>query len=325
VAHVNSPSVKAAQPPFLGLMLLGAAVLYCVMIVWTFYMTDGLCVARSWLLSIGFVILYGTLVARVHRVNFTLAGARELKAPRVIPNRTLFMIIGILVGIDVIILIVWTALNPHQLTTVYPDPLRASKNQLTCSISVVDIVFIIILAVYKLMIVGYGIFLSIVLWRSRSIFIESRKVIFCFYNLALFAIIWVVLQNALSDPSLLYVFRSACIFISVFSTTITLFVPRMISPNKTSSSASGSNSSMHAPGELGVNGASTQAVIDGLQKKIQELQSELDHYKNPQDSSKTEPEDEEELKKKARAATMLAGTPTVTPTQNLEDSSETEE
>jgi len=70
--------------------------------------------------------------------------------------------------------------------------------------------------------------------------------------------------------------------------------------------------------------------IEILQKKISELQEEIDRLKHPVDSSQTEPEDDEEKKKKARAATLVEGQapgPVQTP-QNVppgEESSETEE
>jgi len=174
----------------------------------------------------------------------------------------------------------------------------------------------------------YGIYLSVLLWRLRSVFIESRKVIFCFYNLALFAIIWVVLQNTLTDPALLYVFRSACIFISVFSTTVFLFVPRMLSPNKTSSGLSGSSNPSTTSTEPAVLPAGTSgANIEFLQKKIAELQEEIDQLKHPVDSSQTEPEDDEEKKKKTRAGTLVGGQPPGSPAQTVplgEESSKTE-
>lgn len=244
IIYRQHSAVLAAQPPFLGLMLFGSCLLYSTMIVWTEVMTDALCVIKNWLLSLGFVVLYGTLVARVHRVSSAFSLKDFSSNAGVVDEKALFKIIVVVCGIDMLILAIWSAVNPHQMQIIVTDPLRASKSYTACIATTPDYIFVAILGVYKLAIVIYGLYLSVILWQHRhSIFIESRRVIFCFYNLAVFAALFSVLQVLLTTNWLSFVLRSACIFISAFATLAILIIPRMMSPDKQKHDVSGTSSS----------------------------------------------------------------------------------
>ena len=110
--HRQHRAVAAGQPTFLCTMAFG-----CIVEAWAIFarsfdesdgwsedMLSGACVATTWLVSIGYIIVYGSLFSKLWRVNQVLAFSR-----RKIYAKQVAWPSAVLVMLAVIVLSVWTA------------------------------------------------------------------------------------------------------------------------------------------------------------------------------------------------------------------------
>ena len=223
----NHQHVRAASPVFLTTILAGSIMLYSVFYTWTLIATTAVCHLRIWLLGVGFVLMFGALFAKTWRVMriFTLSDIRVFK----ITNLQLMAKISILLGIEIALLIAWSAASrPHQVLKVI-DPIRPSKNLLVCSTSALGTVFLSLLVAYKLIMVGFGIYMSIRIWKiPRKEFNESRSIAFSMYNMLTFGVITFALQvsQVIPDPAM-FIIRTICISLSTIFTIGAIFGPKL--------------------------------------------------------------------------------------------------
>ena len=119
--HRESKVVKASQPIFLNLICAGVCIMSSSIIPWSIDTgvasvagCDIACVALPWLLVIGFSTVSSALFTKTRRINMIFSNP-SFKRIRVTPMdvaRPMFA----LMGINIIILTIWTALSPLQWT-----------------------------------------------------------------------------------------------------------------------------------------------------------------------------------------------------------------
>ena len=219
--------VLAASPVFLAAILVGSLLMYSVYFSWTLIATTVTCHLRIWLLGLGFVLMFGALFSKTWRVMriFTVAHVRVFK----ITNLQLFVVLSILVGIEIVLLTLWSALaRTHQFLKI-TDPIRPSKNQLVCTSGKLDSIFLALLVAYKLAMVFYGIYMSIRVWKiPRKEFNESRPIAFSMYNMLAIGVPTFALQasNVIDNPAM-FIIRAVCIPLSTFFTIAAVFGPKL--------------------------------------------------------------------------------------------------
>jgi hypothetical protein len=71
IRYWHSRSVEASSPTFLTIMLVGSFLLYATVPSWMIHVdeTGVSCHLRFWFLCLGFTLLFGTLVAKTHRIQ----------------------------------------------------------------------------------------------------------------------------------------------------------------------------------------------------------------------------------------------------------------
>ena len=111
--------VQMAQPFFLMLILLGCVISTSTIIALAQEDPgDGpvhACMAIPWLYSVGFSITFGTLFAKIRRIYVLLQSAADMRRVTVSVKET-FLLVGGCLLIDVVILAVWTAVDPLEWT-----------------------------------------------------------------------------------------------------------------------------------------------------------------------------------------------------------------
>lgn len=144
--------LRAAQPMFLYALALGSAVFSLAIAFLSFDEGDGLSVGRlsklcmtvPWLVSIGHVITYGALFAKLYRVNKVLQFTRrKVGVQQAVWPSTILLLAAL------ILLAIWTALDPMQWRRIVLDPYtgdsigRCESNNMTTFVSVLVVVLII--------------------------------------------------------------------------------------------------------------------------------------------------------------------------------------
>eukprot|EP01125_Pyxidicula_operculata_P000425 TRINITY_DN10459_c0_g1_i1.p1 TRINITY_DN10459_c0_g1~~TRINITY_DN10459_c0_g1_i1.p1 ORF type:complete len:827 (-),score=177.16 TRINITY_DN10459_c0_g1_i1:146-2626(-) len=236
IKHWNRRSVKASSPIFLSIMLGGSLVLYSTVPFWMLHTNEGSCHMRVWLLNLGFTLLFGTLVAKTHRIKAVFyEGKQQMKVSK-FSNSKLMVICAVLVLIDMVILAVWSGVTQPNVQIAVIDPYRDALNFYQCIWPWYNWIFIGIEFLYKGLMIIYGLFLSVILWRyGNSMWVESKQIIFAMYNLIVFGLIGVALQSSLSesDPNtreVLFVTRSIVMFICGSVTVGVILLPRIMDP-----------------------------------------------------------------------------------------------
>lgn len=116
----RSQQVRISQPHFLLLVLLGCAISSSTILALGQQDTtaDGsnsvtACMAIPWLYSVGFCVTFGTLFTKIRRVYIIFKTSAQMKRVKVTFVESL-AVVGFVLGIDLIILIVWTVMDPLQ-------------------------------------------------------------------------------------------------------------------------------------------------------------------------------------------------------------------
>lgn len=97
---------------FLLMSLVGIMILYVAPMFLVATPSLANCSAMLWLANLGFTITFAPLFAKTWRI-YRIFGMRKLSITK-ISNRQLAAIVGAIVGIDVILMIIWQAMNPLQ-------------------------------------------------------------------------------------------------------------------------------------------------------------------------------------------------------------------
>ncbi|XP_071510584.1 gamma-aminobutyric acid type B receptor subunit 2-like [Diadema antillarum] len=292
--------VKLSSPNLNNLIILGSVMAYAWIFVYGLDKniigsegSEKICMARNWIISLGFVSAFGAMFSktwRVHRVA-------SFKTPkrRIVRDEHLYLMVFVLVIIDFGILLSWQILDPMDLhrkmlySVVDPhDHLSDIQPYIEYCSSVYINYWMIAIYCYKGLLLVFGAFLA---WETRKVTIpalnDSKLIGICVYNVVILSCIGVGVSFALiDDRASLFIFLS---LIVIFCTTITLlvvFVPKMISVYK---DPAGENATGKKPGGRGVSSlvniggtlgseraSQNQAeVIQNLKEKIKVLEAKL--------------------------------------------------
>jgi len=158
----NHTVIRAASPSFLILVLLGSIMLYLsVLSFLPNLINDTLCKLRAWLLGIGFVVVFGAFFAKSWRV-YNLFSNTAFNGGN-IPDREVWIIIGVLVGMETILLLGLTFGAEIVDEIILIDKHRQSMNHKNCIYNNEMAFFIILAIIYsiKAAFIIWGVVLSI--------------------------------------------------------------------------------------------------------------------------------------------------------------------
>ncbi|KAI0228645.1 hypothetical protein LSAT2_020913 [Lamellibrachia satsuma] len=205
--------MRAASPVLLRIVLLGAFLLYCPMIVQYFEPSPFTCSITIWMRELGFSISYGALLLKTWRISvvFRVRSAQRIK----ISDTDLMKRLALIVLIFGAYLTVRTVIGrPRLVEGIHSNGLRTVQ----CSWDVWDYCA----AIAELGLLLWGIRLCIVVRKAPSEFNESRFISWAIYNetlLSLFLNITMFFLQSPANPDLLYLVR----FIHTqLTTTVTL-------------------------------------------------------------------------------------------------------
>ncbi|XP_022093142.1 gamma-aminobutyric acid type B receptor subunit 1-like [Acanthaster planci] len=200
------------------------------------WVSNAACLAQVWILPISFSLAFGGLFAKTWRVHVIFRN--KTKRTRIVDYH-LFVIIGVVVAIDVVIISVWTGHDPSRLVrTSLPEQVDTAADKIT--IRMVDkcdspesprFLWIGIIFCWKGILLMFGAFLA---WETRKVTIpqlnDSKYIAVAIYNVAVPSIIVAPLVTFISTdlPGVSYILTASCI---LFGTTVTnslIFIPKIV-------------------------------------------------------------------------------------------------
>lgn len=85
------------------------------------FVSTTVCTARAWLLMAGFSLAFGAMFSKTWRVHSIFTDVKLNK--KVIKDYQLFMVVGILLAIDVVIMLTWQFADPFYRDTKQIEPM----------------------------------------------------------------------------------------------------------------------------------------------------------------------------------------------------------
>lgn len=207
--HRRKKEIKASSPFFCFLVVLGGMVMNASIFVGS-YNDDLGCHASYWCLTVGFTILYGSLVIKNWRI-LKIFNSKSLQMLK-LSNASLLLRLSILIGIDLALLMPLYALSD---TCALPDAL-------------IPLVLCIALLVYKFALVVFG---MVVAWKSKVInipeFNERIQLGYATYNLSFSLLVLLPIVLLFRDfPTPVFIIRSVGVAFVTLITMGFLFAPK---------------------------------------------------------------------------------------------------
>ena len=106
-------AIVYAQPDFIALILAGHLLVSVGAVVYTAEPSLEICVARQWLVTLGYSLELTPLIIKVSAINKLLRQAKKMRRAY-LPRKSLFGIVGVAICLIVTYLSVWTALDPPR-------------------------------------------------------------------------------------------------------------------------------------------------------------------------------------------------------------------
>jgi len=193
---IRAQPVQNASPLCCFSILAGIMFSSVSVIMWN-EADDVRCSLRGWLLVIGNTLMFGSLCVREGRMLWVFkivkAGRR-----RVITDLDLAKGLLIILALNIIVLIAWTAVAPPvQVSDIH----IGSEDTITyeCDVSSPSGVFVILLIVIQALLLAFDCVVAFLLRNTPSSFNESKQVAFTIYNAAVMMIVGIVLVIVFND------------------------------------------------------------------------------------------------------------------------------
>ncbi|KAL1433867.1 hypothetical protein MTO96_012203 [Rhipicephalus appendiculatus] len=237
----NQRYIKMSSPYLNNLIIVGCILTYTSVIL--LGMDSGftsvanfpyICAARAWVLMSGFTLAFGAMFSKTWRVHAIFTNIKLNK--KVIKDYKLFMVVGVFLMLDVIILTTWQILDPFYREARRGQPVASQGNEDVSVIPEMEFcqshkmtIFLGSIYAYKGLLMAFGCFLA---WETRHVSIpalnDSKYVGMSVYNVVIMCTIGAAISFVLRDQQ-----DAAFIIISVFiifcsTTTLCLvFVPKV--------------------------------------------------------------------------------------------------
>lgn len=231
----NYTIVKASQP--LLLVLVGVGTIVSSMTIFAMTIDDivgppagdgdnnranGACIAQTWFYGIGFAITYCSMIVKLRRVGKIFQHAAQMKKARGVSMGSTFASLLALLSVEVIVLIVWTSTDTLRFVRPEDSPLNGACESSNAR------AFVIILALYHLLLLLYGARLSYRCRKVNGVFAETKYLSLAMIgNLQVLLLALPVIVLTADDAATSMFIRSIAVFINDFSTTALIFCPKM--------------------------------------------------------------------------------------------------
>jgi basic membrane lipoprotein Med (substrate-binding protein (PBP1-ABC) superfamily) len=128
----DTPVYRAASPMFCMLILAGITIACIAPFLWIGYRTKYNCMAPWWVLGIGFALIFSCLLAKNWRI-WRIFSSGHFRVVAIMNSQLLYRWVGIIVFFELIILILWTILDPQRPASSQAPELKFDEVQLICT------------------------------------------------------------------------------------------------------------------------------------------------------------------------------------------------
>ncbi|XP_038051812.1 gamma-aminobutyric acid type B receptor subunit 1-like [Patiria miniata] len=279
--------IKMSSPNINNLMLIGGMLAYVAIIFLgvdtNIASTDTfvwMCRAKTWCLSIGFSLAFGSMFSKTWRVHKIFTN--KTAAKMVLKDSRLFCFVTTLVLLDVLILVLWETLDPLVATERFGTKVIDDEND--------DIVYTPIRmmcesrnqtywigAFYVIdgLLLIFGAFLA---WETRKVSIpalnDSKYIGVCVYNVLILSFVGAPVSFILEERNAHYALVATLIWLATTLTLCVVFVPKIRTRNDVQP-AQNTLVSQVTQSHQGVTSVDAQKELQLLRQEIGRLRKNL--------------------------------------------------
>lgn len=232
----HTKTMKSSSPLFLSIILFGAILLSLSPLLAAEYHTSALPTVRDvrrhdeylfiiwcWFIGLGFQFMFATIAVKTFRVDKIFNSLQFIEKIIVINEKDLLVYLSIPVLLEVMLLVLWTAVSYPTCVRV-PSPANEFVLVDLCY-GPRDLPFLIIQGILFIVVAAFGCFYA---WRTRAIrygsFNESREILFVVYNLVVICVVLIPLNvGFIYNPLVSALIRSLGVIFLVIVSIATLF------------------------------------------------------------------------------------------------------
>eukprot|EP01125_Pyxidicula_operculata_P022332 TRINITY_DN906_c0_g1_i3.p1 TRINITY_DN906_c0_g1~~TRINITY_DN906_c0_g1_i3.p1 ORF type:complete len:871 (-),score=77.48 TRINITY_DN906_c0_g1_i3:104-2716(-) len=219
--------IKSSSVVFLSVILSGLILVCMSIYFWFSEPTTGLCNARIWLLMIGFLISYGSMIIKNWRLAKIFGEHNLSNLMRPITDSRLLLYLCGVVGVGFIVLSLWVGVDPLHPSDVTNSLIEPGKLYFVSCKSESSL-WIVVALIYSCGYLVFGLFISFKTRNVPSQFRESQHIAWVTYNLTLVSIIAIALAYILHDgTSVSVIFMGAVLIASLFTWAV-MFVTKFV-------------------------------------------------------------------------------------------------
>ena len=236
-------------PPalFFFIAMLFGAVLNYISVGW-FYLVPThsyICQLRQWFVAIGFSVMFAAIFVRAFQIQsiILLSKSSKILSSKTRQVKSLIRLIGtfsIIVAVQLVLLIIWTSVDPWVPVHHQVDDLRATYTYI-CSSNNNWLWFGLEIAYYGILLV-FGFIVVYRSWDLKHLVIESKYLAISVYNSAVIMIIVIILFATLpsNDNLVFYISAAAIGFLTTFS-VIAFIGPKLLRISGSGSTSTGAS------------------------------------------------------------------------------------
>lgn len=217
--------IKAASPLFCLLSLVGVLFAFVDVFLYVGRPTNLICAFRPLTISFASAIFFGTMLPKTFRIYKVFRRIRALRSS--ISNRRLLVQSGMIIGANVVLLIVWYAIDIprlHEVPTVDEMRLVCASDNPTVDAAMGDIILI-----YHGLLIAATTFLAVKVRVAKDVFNEAPSIGISVYGVTTVAIFFVPISFISSiTAQTLFLLRTLASIICGSTVLFALFGPKII-------------------------------------------------------------------------------------------------
>ncbi|KAG0182904.1 Metabotropic GABA-B receptor subtype 3A [Apophysomyces sp. BC1034] len=225
-------AIMAASPLFCCLQLLGLSLGYIVLILYLNKPSPATCVARHFIMTVGFVLVISSIIAKNYRIYRIFQNVFTIRTSR-LKSAYLLRIVGVFGVVALVPLIIWHGLYP---VTVEPVTVTITSFCWMCTYPTATVGNWIHINAAELVVLVWSAILitlsAVLAWKTRRVggqWSETNQITYVSYNAALAAILVSPSFFLSSDNYLVAVYlKIAAVLFSATFTLVVLFMPKFM-------------------------------------------------------------------------------------------------
>ena len=241
IANNRRSTYRAASPQFCLLILSGVVIASVAPFFWIGEPTKYSCMARWWLMGIGYSLIFSCILAKNWRI-WRIFKEGNLKVFAILNSELILQFVAVIVGLNILLLILWTVFDPQIPLGSTSINLKVNEIQVLCaSKSGKSIGLTIFLVFHGCMLIPAA-FISYITRSARGEYRESQAIFIVVYASILLFLVFVGVSVAIPKSYTVGFYMGAYgMWALIFVAFVPIFLPKLYTVHIAGTTQTGSS------------------------------------------------------------------------------------